>query len=331
VAFVLDGRPVVERSGTASEVALSRGSDGPLTRAERLEWVGPSALAILSPGEEEPGTYSLFVTDGEGKPRQVAERVADAAPETGGLLVAVQAPSGGGEVARLLLLLGDGAQPQLFPGELPGRVTGLSVAPDGSRAVLAVMREGAQEVWVYRFSDGALRRLARLREGLEILGSPQMAADAVYFVAGEGNGETRAEAPYSLYEISRRQKGSDGTGGTKEPAPMEGVGEGFAAASVRVSPTGDRLAILGRRGPGSPVELYVLDLSSGDLRAVTSNEDMEIRTEPDDLAWTWDGRAVLLIARGMLTGTEVYDAPAAALRSPFYNLYEVPVDAGGGR
>jgi TolB protein len=327
VAFVLNGQPAVKHAGASGAVTLGR--DEALPRAERLEWIGPSALAVLYPSEEASGTYSLRVIDGNGTSRRVADGVTGAAPGAGGLVAAVQTSSGGangGATSRLLLIPGDGTQPRLFPGELPGRVTGLSVAPDGARAVLAVRRVGVQEVWVYRFSDGALQQLARLQEGLGILGAPQMAVGGVYFVAGEE--EAGGDAAYALYEISRGRAG--GQAPLPDPAPVESVGEGFVAASVRVSPDGERLAILGRRNSGAPVELYVLELASGDLRAVTSNEGMEIRTSPEDLAWTRDGGAVLLVARGMLSGTQSYDAPAAALRSPFYNLYEVPVHGDPG-
>jgi hypothetical protein len=58
---------------------------------------------------------------------------------------------------------------------------------------------------------------------------------------------------------------------------------------------------------------------------------MEIKTNPRDLAWTPDGRSVVLVARGALSGPKLYDAPASTLSSPFYNLYEVPVGGGRGR
>jgi hypothetical protein len=88
------------------------------------------------------------------------------------------------------------------------------------------------------------------------------------------------------------------------------------------------LAVVGRRNPGSPTNLYVLDLASETLEAVTANENMEIKTNPRDLAWSPDGGSVVLVARGALSTPKVYDAPASTLSSAFYNLYEVP--AGGG-
>jgi Tol biopolymer transport system component len=106
---------------------------------------------------------------------------------------------------------------------------------------------------------------------------------------------------------------------------VRGVGEDFVAASISVSPDGGRLAIIGRRNPGSPTNLYVLDLASDTLKAATTNESMEIKTNPRDLAWYPDGSSVVLVARGAFSGPEVYDAPAKALSAAFYSLYEVRV------
>ena len=104
------------------------------------------------------------------------------------------------------------------------------------------------------------------------------------------------------------------------------MGEDFVAGGIRVSPEGDRLAVVGRLNPKSPLNLYVLDLASGTLDAVTTNEDMEIRTGPDDLAWSPAGTSVAIVARGASAGEpEVRAAPADELLDAFYNLYEIPV------
>jgi Tol biopolymer transport system component len=113
--------------------------------------------------------------------------------------------------------------------------------------------------------------------------------------------------------------------GSDAPEPVRGVGEDFVAASISVSPGGNHLAVVGRRNPGSPTNLYVLDLASETLEAATTNKNMEIKTNPRDLAWSPDGQSVILVARGALSGPEVYDAAANTLASAFYNLYEVPV------
>ncbi len=111
------------------------------------------------------------------------------------------------------------------------------------------------------------------------------------------------------------------------PTPAPGVGEDFVASSIRVSPDGERLAVIGRLNPNSPHNLYVLDLEAKDLEDVTINEDMEIKTGPDDLAWSPDGESVAIIARGALSEEPSVRAdPANALLEDFYNLYEVPVE-----
>ena len=86
------------------------------------------------------------------------------------------------------------------------------------------------------------------------------------------------------------------------------------------------------RNPSSPTNLYILDLSSDTLEAATTNENMEIKTNPRDFSWSPDGSSVILVARSVLSGPKVYDAPANTLSSAFYNLYEVPVgnSSGGG-
>ena len=98
------------------------------------------------------------------------------------------------------------------------------------------------------------------------------------------------------------------------------------ASSIRVSPDGKRLAVIGRLNPKSPTNLYVLDPAAKKLEAVTTNEDMEIKTGPDDLAWSPDGKNVAIIARGTpSTEPEVRAEPADRLLEDFYNLYEIPV------
>jgi hypothetical protein len=109
------------------------------------------------------------------------------------------------------------------------------------------------------------------------------------------------------------------------------VGEDFVASSIQVSPSGERLAVIGRLNSNSPTNLYVLDLEAKDLEDVTTNEDMEIKTGPDDLAWSPDGESVAIIARGALSEEPiVHAASKGALLEDFYNLYEIPVEGAGG-
>jgi dipeptidyl aminopeptidase/acylaminoacyl peptidase len=161
---------------------------------------------------------------------------------------------------------------------------------------------------------------------MEILGAPQWTQEGVYFLAGEAAdpiGTARSGEPvtYALYRTSE---------GSGTPAPVRGVGEDFVAASISTSPDGNRLAVVGRRNPSSPTNLYVLDLASDSLETITTNENMEIKAGPRNLAWSPDGRYVILVARGALSGPKAYDAPAGNLLSAFYNLYLVEVGGSEG-
>jgi len=328
VAFVSDGLPVERPLGTAGPPPEARGSAGgtsetPNNAAIGVEWIG-DALASLSPSEEAPGSLALSIVQEGGDPILVADGVADAAPADGGVLAAVEVASETSDApsSRLVISRGAATRTRLLAGELPGRVTGLSVSPDGGEAALALRNGEFAEVWTYRLSDGRLRLLARLRGGLEVLGAPQIAAGEAYFVVGEDVGQAGDASSYALYRAARD---GSGDGGPTEPEPVEAVGEGFLAAGVRVSPEGGRLAVLGRRSASAPVELYVLTLSSGELRSATRNEDMEIKTAPKDMAWTPEGDSVIVVARGLLSAPETYAGPASNLRTAFFNLYEVPV------
>jgi TolB protein len=126
--------------------------------------------------------------------------------------------------------------------------------------------------------------------------------------------------PYNLYRLPLK---------SGKPEPVAGVGEEFVASSLKASPNGRRLAILGRRNPNSSDDLDVLDLTTGVLEAATENENMDIKTDPEDLSWSPDGDHIAIIARGTLTGHRVYDVRAGALLADFYNIYDVPVENPG--
>ena len=160
----------------------------------------------------------------------------------------------------------------------------------------------------------------------EILGMPQWTRQGIYFVAGEQATSVDGDGSEPLYNLYRVQAEA----GAPELAP--GVGEDFVASSIRVSPDGGRLAVIGRLNPKSPINLYVLDPAAQKLTAVTTNEDMEIKTGPDDLAWSPDGKSVAIIARGTpSTEPEVRPEPADTLLRDFYNLYEIPVSGDAAR
>jgi Tol biopolymer transport system component len=335
IAFTIDGYVVDKPVGTGDLRRWTTRDFG----AEKVEWASEENLAIL--GTDRSGAeYSAAQS---GAPRSVyrtraggpgessmsvrkitAEALAmDAGPGGKGLIVALRT---GTSDSGLVLIGEDGEPDRIYRDRLEGRITGVSLSPDGRRAVLAVQEvdgpdpgaPGSFALYAFDLEVGTHRRIARLEEGLEIFGAPQWTEQAIYYVAGK---ETASDA--ALYDLYRVAPDSD------ESAPAPGVGEDFVASSLSVSPEGERLAVIGRRNPGSSTNLYLLDPSTEDLEALTSNENMEIKTGPDDLAWSADGASVAIVARGVLSGPKVYSARADTLLADFYNLYEVPVEGAG--
>ncbi len=326
IAFTVDGY-VVDKPPEVDDLRGWRTSG---FVAEDAEWVSRDGLTILgaTPGsapasaaEEAPkSVYRVRTEEGSFGPEKVARGVLTMGPQPagkGGLILAL-----GGEPyeSRLVLTRGSGEVERVYPGAVEGRITALSPSQDGRSLVLAVCPPGdreTSELGVFDLRGGGYRRITRLERDLEILGTPQWTRHGLYFVAGKDASVGGDVAPYDLYRAPPEP-------GAAEPAP--GVGEGFVAASIRVSPDGERLAVIGRLNPESPVNLYVLDLLTERLRAVTNNEDMEIKTGPDDLAWSPGGESVAIVARSIpSTEAEVRAAPARDLLRDFYNLYEIPV------
>lgn len=321
VAFTVDGY-VVDRPGDARRWT---------TRdfvADDAEWTSEDSLAILGtasgavPADEASSSvYRARSREGSLGVREIATEVLTMSRGPGGegLLVAIETGPGESELA---LLRGSGAVDRIYTSAVGGRVTGLSLSPDGRNAALAVRTTGAStsfELHTFDLRAGIHRRIAMLDEGLEIFGAPQWTKRGICYVVGKEEASVGGgTAPlYDLYSIT------PGSGG---PGPTPGVGEDFVASSIRVSPDGGRLAVIGRLNTNAPVNLYVLDLAAQDLEAVTTNEDMEIKTGPDDLAWSPDGESVAIVARGALSEEpRVRAAPKRALLEDFYNLYEVPV------
>jgi Tol biopolymer transport system component len=294
--------------------------------AEDTEWESDDALMILG-AAPSAGTREISSS-------LYRARLGEDSLELENVENEVTAIGAGGD--RLYFALGSGAHEswlamtrgggkidRRYSNPIEGRVAYLSLAPDGEQAVLAVRPPGDREVSVLRVFDlrkGQGREITRLAGAREILGTPQWTEQGIYFVAGKRSttpDSDGAEPPYNIHRVPEE-------GGSPELAP--GVGEDFVAASIRVSPDGRRLAVVGRLNPKSPTNLYVLDPLAKVLTAVTTNEDMEIRTGPDDLAWSPGGKSVAVIARGTpSTEPEVRADPADRLLRDFYNLYEIPV------
>jgi Tol biopolymer transport system component len=325
VAFTVDGY-VVDRPVGTGEVRRWTTRD---FVAEDAEWISESSLAILGAVSEDEASSSVYrARSGEESlgVREVAKEVLamSRGPGGDGLIAAFQIGPG---VSELALLRDNGAVDRIYTSAVGGRVTGLSLSPDGRSAALAVRAAGDTfGLHTFDLRAGVHRRIAMLDEGLEIFGAPQWTKRGICYVVGkEAASVGGGTAPlYDLYSIT------PGSGG---PEPTPGVGEDFVASSIRVSPDGGRLAVIGRLNPNAPVNLYVLDLAAQDLEAVTTNEDMEIKTGPDDLAWSPGGESVAIVARGALSDEpRVRAAPKRALLEDFYNLYEIPVgDRGAAR
>jgi Tol biopolymer transport system component len=323
IAFTIDGY-VVDKPLNAG--AVRRWTKWDHFVAEDAEWLSEGGLAILGSSsvagaDEASGSlYRARSQEGSLEVEEVATEVLamSPAPEGKGLIAAVQT---GPHESELALMQSNGSMDRPDTKPIEGSITGISPSPDGRRVALAVRApedRGPSELHVLDLREGGHRRITRLRQDLEILGAPQWTTRGVCYVAGR---EERPGSSRPLYDLYLLPPGSD----TPEHTP--GVGEDFIASGIRVSPDGERLAVIGRLNPNSPINLYVLDLEAEDLEALTSNEDMEIKTGPDDLAWSPDGESVAIVARGALSEEpRVRAAPADTLLEDFYNLYEVPVE-----
>jgi Tol biopolymer transport system component len=284
------------------------------------------AADSTGPDEASKSVYRTISDDGSPAVEEVAPNVLAMSPslDGGGLLVALETLS---HDSILVLMRPDGRVDRAYTSAIEGRVTSISFSPDGRRAVLAVRTDaghGPFELHVFDLKKDDDRRIVRLDGGLNIFGAPQWTERGIYYVADkeEAAGEEGA-ALYDLYHVPP---------GSEAPESAPGVGMDFVAASIRVSPDGMRLAVIGRLNPQSPTNLYVLDLGAEELEAVTTNEDMEIKTGQDDLAWSPNGKSVVIVARGALSGEPIVEAgPAGTLLEDFYNLYEVPVEGAAPR
>ena len=323
IAFTVDGY-VVDRQTNSGNLRYWTTRD---FIAEDTEWISEDTLMILgsaSPSGTEETPRSLYrARAGENslELERVEKEVSAIGPGRGGLIFAI---GRGSFESGLALTRGSGEVRRVYSESIKGRVASLSLSPDGDEAVLAVRPPGDLEtsaLHVFDLRKGKGREITRLDGNQEILGTPQWTGQYLYFVAGEKNTPLDGDGSEPLYEIYHVPE----EGGAPEPAP--GVGEDFVAASIRVSPDGKRLAAIGRLNPTSPTNLYVLDPLAKNLTIVTTNEDMEIKTGPDDLAWSPSGKSVAVIARGTpSTEPEVRADPADRLLRDFYNLYEIPVD-----
>ena len=321
IAFTIDGY-VADKPLDAG--AVRRWTKGDFV-AEDAEWTSEGSLAIFgssSTAGTDEASGSLYRTrsqEGSLEVEEVATEVLamSPAPEGEGLIAAQET---GPHESELALMQSNGTMDRPDTKPIEGRITGISLSPDGRRVALVARRRASSELHVMDLEEGTHRKVTRLHQDLEILGAPQWTTRGICYVAGKEERPGGRSSP-PLYDLYLRPPGSD------TPEHIPGVGEDFIASGIRVSPDGERLAVIGRLNSNSPFNLYVLDLEAEDLEALTSNEDMEIKTGPDDLAWSPDGESVAIIARGALSDEpRVRAGPADALLEDFYNLYEIPVE-----
>lgn len=325
IAFVIDGY-IADKSLPSEEFQRRTTRD---LSAEQVSW--PSSgeeVAILGDGEPselaresaDNETHSLYVTRSEESQLKIERLADDALALSMGsgqtpLAVALQSGAYESEVA----LVEPGEDPSVYPDTIPGRVSEISVSPGGQRALASVLVPSGggerYEIHAFDLASGESERLARLQEGIEVLGAPQQTDNGVYYVGGERE-ESEDDTRYSLYRLPE---------GAGEPEQASGVGQDFIASAIKVSPEGDRLALLGRRDSGSSTNLYMLNLSEGSLSSATVNENMDIKTGPDDIDFSGDGESVAIVARSDISGPRVYSGSAETLLANFYNIYEVPV------
>jgi Tol biopolymer transport system component len=328
IAFTVDGY-VVDKPVGAGDARRWTTRD---FVAEDAEWTSESSLAIfgtasfpVGTGEVSRSVYRARSEEGSLSVKEVATEALAMSPGPGGEGLIVVLETGPYE-SRLVLMRDSGEVDRIYTSAIEGRVTGISLSPDGRRAALAVRVSGDStsfELHTFDLQRGSHQKIARLNEGLEIFGAPQWTKRGICYVVGkeETLGGGGAAPLYDLYSIPPDS-------GRPEPTP--GVGEDFVASSIRVSPDGERLAVIGRLNPKSPINLYVLDLAAEHLEAVTTNEDMEIKTGPDDLTWSPGGESVAIVARGANSEEPIVRAaPKGALLEDFYNLYEIPIEDQG--
>jgi len=326
IAFTMDGS-VVDKPTESGRLRRWTTRD---FVARDTEWTSDDTLTMLgaapaspSSGGTQSSLYRAHTGEDSLKLEKIARGVLAMSPDTDGEGLIFAFDRGANE-SGLALTRGSAEVYKIYPKPIEGRVASLSPSPDGDEAVMAVRPEGDTETSELRTFDlrtGEGREVMRLDGKREILGTPQWTEQGLFFVAGKQQGtpvdDDGSEPLYNLYRVPTR-------GGTPELAP--GVGEDFVAASISVSPGGSRLAVIGRLNPKSSINVYVLEPATKSLEAVTTNEDMEIKTGPDDLMWSPDGKSVAIVARGTpSTEPEVRTDPVDRILRDFYNLYDIPV------
>ena len=335
LAYVVDGYVVekdlntgtLERRTTkdfgAQEIFWSASGKGQLVLAPETP-----ENKLASSSEKPSGPLDLFKTQAEQndlgvEPISTNILSSSRLPGSGNILAAFA----NGDQSKLANLGEAGEVNRFYTEPIDGDIIGISPSQSGNRALLTAHESNETTLYSFSLENGAARDVAHIKEsggdGKEVLGMARKTREGIYYIAGES--VPADDTPvYDLYHLPV------GAGPEEQPQIVSDVGEDFIPSDIQVSPEGDRLAILGRRSLNSPTNLYVLELSSGDLLTATSNESLEIKTGPNDLSWSNDGKSVVIVARADPSEIEIHPVPADALTADFYNVYEVPVDSLGG-
>jgi dipeptidyl aminopeptidase/acylaminoacyl peptidase len=334
IAYIQDGY-VVDKPLAAQDHRRRTARD---LEAREVQWVSGEILSILAPGAKTeaaaassvpanapaPGieTASIYQTteDGEIEINRITDGVQTmASMPVGGYTLASTIDS---SLQNELSVISRGREIGRLPlTGITGEISSMSVSPDGQQVVIAAReRSTGEPVRIYRFSfpSGGASLLVRLTPELRVLGPPQWTTHGVYYIAGANQEGSDSAASYTLYRLQPDSP-------SPIPEPVAAVGQDFVASALRVSQDGERLAIIGRRNPTSPTNLYVLDPASGEISSATNNENMEMKTGPADISWAPDGRHIAIVARSGSSQPRVYPSPSSALVRDFYNVYQVPV------
>ncbi len=326
IAFTVDGY-VMDKPLRGGEMQRWTARDFGATEIESHS--GQAMILLGESGEDDgesdeadaSGTLYRSLGEGGGDSPDVSEIAPEvfAAEPLGEGEAALAAIRHGPDESEVSLVRGDEVG-RTFGDPIEGRVSGLSLSPDQSRAALAVAPPGGEAATELRALDlagGSSVEVASLEGGRQIFGSPQWTESGIYYVAGTVESGEENSSLFGLYRVPE---------GSSQPEPAPGVGSDFAASSIQASPDGSKLAIIGRLYANSPTNLHILDLRTDAFTSATSSEDMEIKNGPRDMAWSPDGESVAIVARGSFSNPTVRAASADSLLDEFYNLYEVPVE-----
>src|SRR5215217_7382359 len=176
--------------------------------AEDVEWTSESSLAIFGAANPLAGTdgrsvYRVRSEQGSLGVKEIATKVLAMSPGPGGesmIVVRKTGPYG----SSLVLMHDNGVIDRIYTSTIEGRVTGISLSPDGRKAALAVRTPGDLfELHTFDLRGGAHQKIARLNAGLEIFGTPQWTKRGICYVVGkeETSGVESAVPLYDLYSI----------------------------------------------------------------------------------------------------------------------------------